>query len=333
MSPRNGCDVKASERTVESAATGSSGPLPLAVCAAIALAVCALRVPGFVALALGATAAWIAPNALRGGTRLGQLVLKVAVVALGARIDLTVVGSVGLHGIGLAALTVSVTCTLGFLLTRALGIEPEEGILITLGTAICGGSAIAAAAPVISARGRSIATALAIVFALNSIALVAFPCMQSFAQLPAEGFGEWCAIAIHDTSSVVGAAATGGDSALEIATITKLARSLWIVPCCIALSFWRGRRGDSTVRRRFPVPWFILGFLAVSALFQAIPAISSLRIPLETTSQYGMTLALFLLGGSLDRSAIRAVRVRHLTLGFTLWLILGASSFFVIRAA
>jgi uncharacterized integral membrane protein (TIGR00698 family) len=199
--------------------------------------------------------------------------LPLAVVGLGAEMNLGTVARVGLHGIGYTAISLAFVMATGLLLGRFLKVDRDAGLLISIGTAICGGSAIAAAAPVLRARPHQVSVALATVFLLNGVALVLFPPMGHLAGLSQNAFGLWAALAIHDTSSVVGAGLAYGPRALAVATTVKLARALWIVPMTLGLGFWVARRqrragAAGTEADSVPVkkPWFIGGFLLVAAL-------------------------------------------------------------------
>ncbi len=288
-----------------------------------ALACLALPVPGFVALLLGALLAW-GHDVPTFVPRAGKQLLMASVVALGAGTRLDVLLKTGLSGLGTALITLTVAFAAGLLLARWLRIERDVALLITVGTAICGGSAIAAAAPALRARPSSVGVALGVVFLLNAIALFVFPWLGQALGLDAQAFGEWCALAIHDTSSVVGAAATHGDGALEVATVTKLARSLWILPVCLALSFVPARGIETGKRRAFPrPPLFVLAFVALAALVALVPALEEPGRLLAAGGRRCLVLALFSMGLSLTPASLRAASGRILVLGLSLWLLLG----------
>jgi uncharacterized integral membrane protein (TIGR00698 family) len=214
----------------------------------------------------GALLAGIAVTLLLGNPwvartrKLTPTLLAASVVGLGAAMDLRTVAVVGLQGFGYTLVGIAGTLVVGAVLGRMLAVRQATGILVAVGTAICGGSAIAAASPAIGADDDETSAALGIVFLLNATALLLFPPIGHRLGLSDHAFGLWAALAIHDTSSVVGAAATYGPEALTIATTTKLARALWIVPVTLALGAWAARRKDAP---RGPVrakrPWFILG--------------------------------------------------------------------------
>jgi uncharacterized integral membrane protein (TIGR00698 family) len=186
-----------------------------------------------------------------------------SVVGLGAGMNLGVVLKAGLRGLGATAVSIALTLTLGIWLARRMGVSGDTGLLINVGTAICGGSAIAAVAPVIAAEEHETSAALGMVFLLNAVGLIAFPLIGRALRLSQEGFGWWAALGIHDTSSVVGAALAYGHKALEVAAAVKLARVLWIVPVALGLGLIRKQGLGTTKGHR---PWFILGFLAAAGL-------------------------------------------------------------------
>jgi uncharacterized integral membrane protein (TIGR00698 family) len=228
----------------------------------------------------------------------------------------------GKTGILFTIATITGTLFLGWLAGRAMHIEPRTTHLISSGTAICGGSAIAAVGPVIHATDEEMSVSLGTVFILNSIALFVFPMIGHALQLSQTQFGVWAAIAIHDTSSVVGAAAKFGNEALQIATTVKLTRALWIVPLTIgtALAF----RSKST---RITIPWFILWFLVASVIRTYV---NGPWDPIVTAAKIGLTVTLFLIGAGLSRKAIAAVGARPLILGVLLWIVISCVSLFAV---
>lgn len=200
--------------------------------------------PAAAALVGGAVLALTVGNPRAALTRTWtHRLLPLAVIGLGADMDLRAVAKAGLHGLRYTALSLVLVMALGLWLARVLKVDREAGLLISVGTAICGGSAIAAVAPVVRARERAISIALATVFLLNSAALVVFPPLGHATGLGQDAFGLWSALAIHDTSSVVGAGLAYGPRALEVATTVKLARALWIVPLTLGLGWWVARQG------------------------------------------------------------------------------------------
>jgi uncharacterized integral membrane protein (TIGR00698 family) len=251
--------------------------------------------------------------------------LPLAVVGLGADMNLRAVAKAGLHGLGYTAISIVLVLALGWWLARLLKVEPEAGLLISVGTAICGGSAIAAVAPVIRAKEHEISVALATVFLLNAAALVVFPPIGHAASLGQDAFGLWSALAIHDTSSVVGAGLAYGPRALEVATTVKLARALWIVPITLALGwFVSKKRGGGETTTSPDKPWFIAGFLVVAALVTFIPALHTPGVMVAFAARRILVLTLFLIGAGLSREALRKVGLRPFLQGLVLWVIVGS---------
>lgn len=255
-----------------------------------------------------------------------KYLLQASVVGLGFGIQFDAVLRAGTTGIGVTAITLVATLALGVALTRWMGVERTVGYLISTGTAICGGSAIAAMGPVLGAEARVMSVALGCVFLLNAVALFVFPWVGHWAGLSPEQFGLWAAIAIHDTSSVVGAAARYGPEALAVAVPAKLARALWILPL-VALVAWRERsRGGKLV-----VPWFVLWFLAASAVASCVPIGAGVYDWLARAGKTGLSVTLFLIGASLSKDSLRSVGARPFGLGVFLWLVISGLSLVVLR--
>ena len=282
--------------------------------------------PAAAALVGGALLALTLGNPLQGRTRAwSQRLLPLSVVGLGADMNLHMVAKAGLHGLGYTALNLVIVLALGWWLARLLKVERDAGLLISVGTAICGGSAIAAVAPVLRAKEHEITVALATVFLLNAAALVLFPPIGHAAGLSQDAFGLWCALAIHDTSSVVGAGLAYGPRALEVATTVKLARALWIVPLTLAIGWFVARRSaadpDAPPLKK---PWFIAGFLVMAALVTFVPVLQAPGHFLAIAARRVLVLTLFLIGTGLSREALRSVGLRPLLQGLLLWLIVGS---------
>lgn len=261
----------------------------------------------------------------RHSAAVGQFLLRAGVVALGAGLELGHVLQVGAEGFLLTVGTLALTLALGHRLTRRFGLDADVGLLVTVGTAICGGSAIAATAPAIRARGEHVALALGVVFALNACALILFPPLGELLGLSPEAFARWCALAIHDTSSVVGAAATFGPEALELATITKLARALWIVPIVALIGLLRSRRGAAPGARA-QAPTFLLAFLALAALRSAVPAAAPLGDAVSACAGPALTAALFAVGLTLRFDALRSRARPAVWMGTLLWIATATAS-------
>ncbi len=278
------------------------------------------------ALALGAAASllWGPPPARQTHDLAGQL-LKASVVGLGFGMNLQEVLRVGREGFLYTAFGIVFALGAGRLLGRLLRVEKRTSYLVSVGTAICGGSAIAALGPVLEADEDSMSVALATVFALNGLALILFPPIGRALGLDGRQFGLWAALAIHDTSSVVGAALKYGPSALAVATAAKLARALWIVPVSLATAAVRG--SGSRVR----YPWFILLFALAAALNTALPALAPAWKTLGFLAKASLTATLFLIGTSLTPATFAKAGPRSLAQGILLWALVGATSLALIR--
>ncbi|HEV3485055.1 MAG TPA: putative sulfate exporter family transporter, partial [Vicinamibacterales bacterium] len=279
-----------------------------------------------IALALGLALALTLGNPFPGKlSKPTKILLQVSVVGLGFGMNLQKVVDAGRTGIVFTIATIAGTLALGFLIGRAMRIAPRTSHLISSGTAICGGSAIAAFGPVIHATDEEMSVALGTVFILNSIALFAFPPIGTALQLTQPQFGVWSAIAIHDTSSVVGAASSYGAEALQIATTVKLTRALWIVPLTIgtALAFHR------STATKVAVPWFILFFVIASVVRTYVNGPWDLLVQL---ARVGLTVTLFLIGASLTRRSLAAVGARPLLLGVVLWIAISAAGLWAVIA-
>jgi len=307
--------------------------LPLFCLLLGALLSLAPAVPAAAALLGGAILALSLGNPVPAQSRAWtHRLLPLAVIGLGADMNLRAVARAGLHGLGYTAMSLVLVLVLGWWLARLLRVEREAGLLISVGTAICGGSAIAAVAPVLRAREHAISVALATVFLLNAAALVLFPPIGHAAGLGQEAFGLWSALAIHDTSSVVGAGLAYGPRALEVATTVKLARALWIVPLTLGLG-WLVARKDHPAEQAAPParPWFIAGFLAMAALTTFLPALQAPGQAVAFAARRVLVLSLFLIGTGLSREALRTAGWRPLLHGLLLWVLVAASGLGAVR--
>jgi uncharacterized integral membrane protein (TIGR00698 family) len=258
--------------------------------------------------------------------------LALSVVGLGAGMDLRVVARVGAHGILYTIAGIATALAVGAILARLFGVGRNVGMLISVGTAICGGSAIAAVVPVLRPKEHETSVALGTVFLLNAVALFLFPVIGHVVGLRDAQFGLWSALAIHDTSSVVGAAVSWGGRAVEIATTVKLARALWIVPLTLAIAAWHRRANGEEVRGKARRPWFVVGFLAAAAVVTYVPSLRPAGHVTAAIARQAMVLTLFLIGASLTRSSVRAVGVRPLLLGIALWIAVASLSLGAIAA-
>lgn len=258
--------------------------------------------------------------------KLSRLLLQASVVALGFGMPLAEVVRVGRSGFVYTAGSIAAVLLLGLALGRWLRVKRGAAWLITIGTAICGGSAIAAVGPISGASDEDMAVSLGTVFLLNSVALLVFPVVGHAFALRQEQFGLWAALAIHDTSSVVGAAARYGAVALSVGTTVKLARALWIVPVSIATAVNNG--SHSKIRW----PWFI-GLFCVAAFANTwLPGLHAVFAEFTRVGRAGLTVTLFLIGTGITRRTLHEVGPRPLAQGLLLWLAIAAGSLALIRA-
>lgn len=260
-----------------------------------------------------------------------RYLLQTSVVLLGFGMNLTAVYKAGKDGVLFTIVTILGTLILGYFVGKLLKVNGKTSSLISSGTAICGGSAIAAVAPAIHAEADEISVSLGTVFVLNSIALFAFPIIGHALDLSQNQFGIWSAIAIHDTSSVVGASQAYGAEAMAIATTVKLARALWIAPVALLFMFLY-RSKDSETKAKVVVPWFIFLFLGATVIRTYAPSIiqPSIFESLVNLAKAGMTVTLFLIGASLSRKTLKAVGVRPLLQGILLWLVISIVSLYAV---
>jgi uncharacterized integral membrane protein (TIGR00698 family) len=262
------------------------------------------------------------PHVKRTSALTSQL-LSYSVMCLGAGMDLTVVGKVGAAGVGYTMAGIVFALGTGALLGKLLGTNRNTSALISAGTAICGGSAIAAVAPVIRANSQETSVALGTVFLLNAVALFLFPWVGHLLQLSQMQFGLWSALAIHDTSSVVGASLQYGPQALEIGTTVKLARALWIVPVALYFGFLY-RDSEEHATHKAKRPWFILGFIIAAALVTWFPLLRPAGKQVSEIAKRCLVLTLFLIGSNLTRKTVADVGLRPFLQGVVLWLLVGS---------
>jgi uncharacterized integral membrane protein (TIGR00698 family) len=251
-----------------------------------------------------------------------QILLQVSVVGLGFGMNASSALKAGKEGFFFTVVSIAGTLTTGLLLGKWMGVEKKTSLLISGGTAICGGSAIAALAPVIKAGERQVSVALGAVFILNSVALFLFPVIGHLLGLSQMQFGLWSAIAIHDTSSVVGAAGKYGPEALQVATTVKLARALWIIPVSLlAAFFFRGDKGVAKIK----IPYFIGLFVAAILLntWLPLPALSHVVVG---AAHAGLTLTLFLIGSGLSWQVLKNTGVRPLVQGVIVWVLIAGGT-------
>jgi uncharacterized integral membrane protein (TIGR00698 family) len=310
----------------------------------------------FLALLLSFTGILSPPVALTAGILFGlsfthpyftqsrtcaKFLLQASVVALGFGMNLHEVLKAGRSGFVYTAMGITFALIVGLALGKLLRVQGNSSFLITAGTAICGGSAIAAVGPILQADDEEMAVSLGTIFILNSIALLLFPPIGNALHLSQTQFGLWAALAIHDTSSVVGASKEYGADALVIGTTVKLARALWIVPLALATAAYKRRGSFATVRSadsgaregaagRVKLPWFILFFVLAAVCNSYLQVLCTVTNSLFTLGRLGLTATLFLIGTGLSRSTLREVGWRPLLQGILLWVVVGLTSLYFI---
>ena len=256
--------------------------------------------------------------------QLATFLLQTSVVALGFGMNLREVLRAGRSGVFYTTIGIAFAMTLGLLIGRILKVAKTASFLVTVGTAICGGSAIAAVAPIVQASDEEMAVSLGTVFILNSIALLVFPAVGWALHLTQEQFGLWSALGIHDTSSVVGATARYGALALVVGTTVKLARALWIVPLSLGTAAIKKTKG------RIQWPWFMLFFCVAAVVNTYVPRAAYLSASLSTLGKLGLTATLFLIGTGISRATIKQVGLRSFLQGVLLWIVVGGLSLVLI---
>lgn len=254
-----------------------------------------------------------------------HLLLQTSVVGLGFGMNVNTALEAGKEGFVFTVLTIIVTLVLGYLVGKLLKVNYKTSYLISSGTAICGGSAIAAISPIIKANEEEVSVSLGTIFILNSIALFVFPFIGEALNLSESKFGLWSAIAIHDTSSVVGAASKFGDTALKIATTVKLSRALWIIPLALFSSFI-----FKSKHQKIKIPYFIGYYVLAIILNTYIPLFKTISPTIISISKTGLTITLFLIGSGLSKKAIYSVGIRPVLQGVLVWIIISVSTLLVI---
>lgn len=279
-----------------------------------------------IALGLGIVFAILVGNPYPKQTaKVQKILLQACVVLLGFGMDLNAVIEAGRTGFAFTVATIAGTLVLGYFVGKAMGIGTSIRHLISSGTAICGGSAIAAVGSAMKADSNSMSVALATVFVLNAVALFIFPLLGAAFEMSQEQFGIWSAIAIHDTSSVVGAASRYGMTALAIATTVKLARALWIIPLAIGTAVAFRTKGA-----KIAIPWFIFLFVLASVLRTYIEPVALISGDLVAAARIGLVLTLFLIGAGLSKAALREVGTKPLVFGVILWVAISVVSLAVV---
>jgi uncharacterized integral membrane protein (TIGR00698 family) len=254
-----------------------------------------------------------------------HLLLQISIVGLGFGLKLDEALQAGKTGFFLTVISIVTVMLLGYVLGKVFKLEKKLAYLISAGTAICGGSAIAAVSPIIKPGTKEISLGLAIIFTLNSIALFVYPAIGHLLQLSQEQFGLWCAVGIHDTSSVVGAAGKYGDEALKIATTVKLARALWIIPVSV-ITMFIFKNKESKVKIPWFIGWFVLAIL-LNTYFSVFEGFSS---SVTTLAKSGLNLTLFFIGTTLSVQTLKTIGIKPLAVAIILWVTISVGSLLYI---
>ncbi len=254
--------------------------------------------------------------------------LQGSVILLGSSLNFSSVIEQGTGGLFVTLISIVSVFLFGYIAMLFFKIDQKLAILLTMGTAICGGSAIGALAPVLAAESVIITVAIAIVFSLNTIAVFIFPLLGNFLQLTQSDFGVWAALAIHDTSSVVAASSLFGEEALKVATTLKLTRALWIIPITLIFSIlWKRKENKITI------PWFVLGFLGMSLCFTFISPLIEFQSIFFIISKTGFAITLFLIGLSFDMTKMKKIGIKPFAFALTLWMIVTIISLIYIKVS
>ena len=281
-----------------------------------------------VALFLGLAFALLCGQAYpKFNKKVSKKLLQYSVIGLGFGMNLHASLASGKEGMMFTILSVIGTMLIGMFIGRKLlKVSRDTSYLISSGTAICGGSAIAAVGPVIKAKDSDMSVALATIFVLNAIALFIFPVLGEWLGLTQQEFGTWAAIAIHDTSSVVGAGAAYGEEALQVATTIKLTRALWIIPLALVTSFIFKTEG-----KKVSIPWFILWFIvAILMNTYVLDNVPEVGKTIAGLARKGLIITMFFIGASLSTDVLKAVGVKPLVQGVLLWLVISIGSLMYI---
>ena len=306
---------------------------------------------GAIALVAGILLALFSLTAWPTQTKtLSRWLLQACIVALGLRLDVSQLAHAALDGLTLAIATIFGALALGLLLGRLLGVGRDLSLLISSGTAICGGSAIASVGSAIRAKSADMAMATAVIFTLNAVGVFSLPSIGHALSMSDHAFGTWAGVAIHDMASVSAVAkgyhaqadATAlSSAALDQANVVKLTRVLWIIPITLAAAWWAARRDraqattdaatPAPARAAMQWPWFILLFLLASVIRTLIPAIASASDEIKLITSSGFQLALFLIGAAVSKAALKSMGWRALTQAIILWIVLAAATAFVLQ--
>lgn len=258
--------------------------------------------------------------------KLTKYLLQASIVCMGFSMSVHDVVQTGKTGFIITVVSVAVTMICGIILGRFLQVQKNTTMLISGGTAICGGSAIAAIAPVLGAKNNEISFSLAVIFVLNAVGLFIFPVIGHLLQMDQTHFGYWAAIAIHDTSSVVGACSAYGEQALQVGTTVKLTRTLWIIPLALCIAFFNKNKAS-----KINIPWFIFLFVVAIIIGNYIPGMAETNDHLSWLGKKGMMVSLFFIGTSINMKEVKETGVNTFLLGIVLWIIIAVLSYCWIR--
>ena len=299
------------------------------------LAACCPNVASWMALMAGIVYAFIfgGPAFPKFAKKTQKYLLQGCVVGLGFGMNLQAALASGKDGMMFTIISVAAVMILGFIVGKILKVDTKTSYLVSSGTAICGGSAIAAVAPVVDADDKQMSVSLGTIFVLNALALLIFPPLGHYLGLSNQQFGEWAAIAIHDTSSVVGAAAAYSDESLQVAAMVKCTRALWILPLAlVTMLFFRKNSGKGKLD---VIPWFIFLFAIAMVintyLFPAIGVPSAVGTTIVTIAKRGFAITLFLIGTGLSKAALQKCGAKPFIQGVILWAAIGVGSLLAIK--
>ena len=260
--------------------------------------------------------------------KVSKYLLQVAVVGLGFGMNLFESLAAGKEGIMFTVVSVIGVMVAGCLIGKALGLLPKLSYLVSAGTAICGGSAIAAVSPVVKANDNETTMSLAVIFTLNAIALFIFPPIGEALGMTQQQFGTWAAIAIHDTSSVVGASAEYGEEALKVATTIKLTRALWIIPLSlVSMLIFARKKGEKT---KITIPWFIFLFILAMVVNTFVNIPESIGKAISLFSHKSLSVTLFLIGTGLSLDSLKKTGIKPVLLGVILWVLISVVTLLVV---
>lgn len=279
------------------------------------------------ALFLGVVIALLFGNPIeKYNSKISKRLLQISVIGLGFGMNINAAIKSSTDGFLFTIAIIVITMAAGYIIGRYLKIEKNISTLISSGTAICGGSAIAAVSTAINSKDEDTAVSIGTVFILNAVGLFLFPLIGHYLNMSQESFGMWSAISIHDTSSVVGAAQSYGDKALEIAVNVKLTRALWIIPLVFAIIAINRNKSS-----KIQIPWFIGGYIVAMLIASYVPSISELSLATAHAAKKLLTVTLFFIGAGITKGNLKKVGIKPLLLGIILWILIGVVSFYSVK--